>query len=323
VGTLAASEQQIEKVGDMLRITLDVYSGRPNPVVEIADETEARALLREVQQIPSVAGDSEITGEALGFRGFRLEALSDDVVLAPDAGSGVYLPARSLAAGDREAGVAERLLTLMEQGEAPADAPAAAAVLDAPLRQFLLEQLAERGGQSVEDTAAPRAAEPAAAEPTDVTCQIELGVFNPGFWNNDPTVRGNNNCYNYASNWRTNTFAQPGRGCGQQYTAITCQEMTRASLCDGMHRRFDCFPDTEKPRYLVALVVAPGPGFRDFHWFRKQSGEFWGHKPGGTAARNVDNSNALISNPETANRGPYTQFCGYFYGCNSQRMRIR
>ena len=107
------------------------------------------------------------------------------------------------------------------------------------------------------------------------------------------------------------------------YTAITCPEMTRASLCDGVHHRFDCFPDTERPRYLVALVVAPGPGFRDFHWFRKQSGGFWGHKPGGTEARNVDNSGVLITNPETANRGPYTQFCGYFYTCNSQRRRIR
>jgi len=49
------------------------------------------------------------------------------------------------------------------------------------------------------------------------------------------------------------------------------------------------------PRYLVALVVAPGPGFRDFHWFRKQSGGFWGHKPCGTEARNVDNSGLLIT----------------------------
>jgi hypothetical protein len=102
-------------------------------------------------------------------------------------------------------------------------------------------------------------------ESVAVTCTIELGAFNPGFWN-APNVQPYNNCYNYASNWRTNSFAQPGKGCGHQYTAITCPEVTRAALCDGVHRRFDCFPDTEKPRYLVALVVAPGPGFRDYHW---------------------------------------------------------
>jgi hypothetical protein len=129
------------------------------------------------------------------------------------------------------------------------------------------------------------------------------------------------NCYNYASNKRTDTFAQPGRGCGNIYKAITCAEMMRASLCDGLHRRLDCFPDSEKPRYLVALVVAPGPGFIDFHWYRKQKEGFWGHKPGGTAARNTDNSGRVITNPETCDRGPYTQFCGYFYTCRSQRIR--
>jgi hypothetical protein len=132
-----------------------------------------------------------------------------------------------------------------------------------------------------------------------------------------------NNCYNYASNWRTNTFAQPGLGCGHKYNAITCAEVGRGAICDGMHHRFDCFPDSEKPRYLVALVVTPpGPG-ADYHWYRKQKEGFWGHKPGSTAARNVDNSNRVITNPETADRGPYTIFCGYFYGCHSQQLRIR
>jgi hypothetical protein len=151
-------------------------------------------------------------------------------------------------------------------------------------------------------------------------CQIELGAFNPGFWNNDANVRLHNNCYNYASNKRTNTFAQPGRGCGHQYTQITCAEVTRAALCDGLHRRFDCFPASQKPRYLVALVVSPTPGFIDYHWYRKQKEGFWGHKPGNTAARNVDNSNHLILNPETCDRGPYTIFCGYFYTCVSQKI---
>jgi hypothetical protein len=145
--------------------------------------------------------------------------------------------------------------------------------------------------------------------------------LHPGFWNNNPTVMSSNNCYNYASNWRTNTFAQPGRGCGRIYTQIPCAEVTRAALCDGMHHRFGCFPESEKPRYLVALVVIPGGG--DFHWYRKHTEGFWGHKAGGTAARNYDNSGNVIYNPKTANRGPYTIFCGYFYGCNSQRMRIR
>ena len=36
--------------------------------------------------------------------------------------------------------------------------------------------------------------------------------------------------------------------------------------------------------------------------------------PEAPAARNVDNSNLLIfKNPETCDRGGYTDFCGYFY----------
>jgi hypothetical protein len=31
----------------------------------------------------------------------------------------------------------------------------------------------------------------------------------------------------------------------------------------------------------------------------------------------------VITAPQTADRGPYTLFCGFFYGCNSQRQRIR
>lgn len=209
---------------------MDIYSGRPNPVVEIAD-AEARALLREVQEVPSVAGDSEVTGEALGFRGFRLEALGDEVVTAPDTGSGLYLPARALTAGDRGAEVAERLLSLMERGEPPADAPAAATARCPPpaVRARAtsgIGQAVRRGHPGVPCSRAR------GDGPTDVTCQIELGVFNPGFWNNDRPTSG-------APTTVTTTPATGGRtpsrnpaGAVASSTRRSPAEMTRASLCD-------------------------------------------------------------------------------------------
>ncbi|QDQ09198.1 hypothetical protein [Streptomyces spectabilis] len=315
----------------MLRITADIFSGRPDPVSDITDENEVQALLREVDSNRSLfVGEAPAKG-GLGVRGFWLEPLNDE--LGSDFGTEprLYLPVGAQARGGRAAEIGERLVTLMERGE-PAASGEAAEPMDASLREFVIPQLSTPARVTVTDQSTSTesgsqadqgSAEGPAEVSTKATCTIELGAFNPGFWNNDSTVRLNNNCYNYASNWRTNTFAQPGRGCGNMYKAITCAEVTRASLCDGMHHRFDCFPDTEKPRYLVALVIAPGPGFIDFHWFRKQNEGFWGHKPGGTAARNTDNSGNVIYNPETANRGPYTVFCGYFYGCNSQRQRIR
>jgi hypothetical protein len=38
----------------------------------------------------------------------------------------------------------------------------------------------------------------------------------------------------------------------------------------------------------------------------------WTHKPGQTAATNLDNSGNVITDPRTANRGVYTDFCGFF-----------
>ncbi len=236
----------------------------------------------------------------------------------------VYLSAGAYAASPKANDLAERFISLMTTAEIPAaTADVEMLPLDESLQTFLREQFDISSRTSALDTeASPTAAESAASEAiAAATCTYDMSPYNPGFWNNNPTILRNNNCYNYASNKRTDTFAQPGRGCGRMYTAITCAEMTRASLCDGLHRRYDCFPQSEAPRYLVALVVAPGPGFVDFHWYRKMKEGFWGHKPGSTPVRNVDNSGRVINDPATCNRGPYTHFCGYFYTCRSQRIR--
>jgi len=61
--------------------------------------------------------------------------------------------------------------------------------------------------------------------------------------------------------------------------------------------------------HKVALVVAPGD---DFHWYRLDNNGQWSHKPGSDPVRDVDESGNKITNPETADRGIYTSFCGYF-----------
>ena len=40
----------------------------------------------------------------------------------------------------------------------------------------------------------------------------------------------------------------------------------------------------------------------------------------GTAARNTDNNGVVITNPETCARGPYTDFCSYFYAGKSVKI---
>jgi hypothetical protein len=95
---------------------------------------------------------------------------------------------------------------------------------------------------------------------------------------------------------------------------MACSNVTNAALADGLSPRCTCLADGEYPRRLMALVVAPG---FDYHWYRKQQGGFWGHKPGGTAARNWDNNGALVIDPQTCARGFYTDFCGYLYAGKS------
>jgi hypothetical protein len=306
-----------------------MFSGRPNPSWIVTDEAEIRATLSQLSQRRELLTAAPTETAGLGLRGVSIEAMDDELPseVGRELGSSpqLYLALDAGARSGAAEELAERLLALTQQGASTASGADADAVADADARAFAAQQL--RAGRRATVLDAPDSppgvadVEAAEAAPAAAACQIELAPFNPAFWNTNPAVRAHNNCYNYASNKRTDTFAQPGRGCGSQYRAITCPEVTRAALCDGLHRRYHCFPETERPRYLVALVVAPGPGFVDFHWYRKNQEGFWSHKPGGTAARNTDNSGRVIADPRTCNRGPYTHFCGFFYTCRSQRIR--
>lgn len=294
----------------MLQITADMFSGRPNPTW-IVEANEAGNLLKEISQNRSAIGTVDEGHQGLGYRGLVVETLIDNV-------AGKYdLPHTfRIAHNDHPKGLelGERVFTSMVQAQ----------LLEEGLRSAVIQELQRMGSRaeiSEPDQVPPSAPatiklESAVRPVSAVTCFIELGAFNPGFWN-DPSHITRNNCYNYASNRRTDTFAQPGRASGHPITALNCANVTAAALSDGLHHRYNCFPDSEKPRWLMALVVAPG---YDYHWYRKQKEGFWGHKPGGTAARNTDNNGAIVWNPETAARAPYTDFCGYFYACRSQKI---
>ncbi|MCP2259809.1 hypothetical protein LX15_003518 [Streptoalloteichus tenebrarius] len=307
----------------MLRIAADLFSGRPNPVWTVDDEARVRETLRALSQEESLLTEDVPPNSGLGFRGFRIQLFSDELAQGFELGSSVYLPVGRESRGPRSDELGERLIGLLGQEGTSVRMQDELPPLEAPLQQFLTTELDYSASQSF--TAAASVPDIAGEQPEEAapqaTCFYEHAPYNPGFWNNDSTVRWCNNCYNYASNWRTDNFAQPGLGCGSVYQALRCDEVTRAARCDGVGRRYiDCFPDPEKPRWLIALVV--GPGY-DYHWYRYVSDGFWGHKPGATAVTNLDNSNVVIKDPKTANRGRYTDFCGYFYSCRTQQRRIR
>jgi hypothetical protein len=311
-----ATDPPSQREASMLQITADMFSGRPNPTW-LVEADEANDLLQEIAKNRSAIGGVSEGFQGLGYRGLVVEVLIDNIAGKHDLPHTFRIGHNADANG---LAIAERVLGSMQKAK----------VMEKGLHALVAEELKRQGAiakpqeeiSEVDHPAPPAASTASGAEKAGgaaaktVTCWIELGHFNPGFWN-DAAHIGANNCYNYASNRRTNTFAQPGRATDHQATVMACDKVTAGAISDGLHHRYNCFPDSEKPRWLMALVVAPG---YDYHWYRKQQEGFWGHKPGGTAARNYDNNGAVIMNPETAARGPYTNFCGYFYACKSQKI---
>ncbi|MCP4960464.1 MAG: hypothetical protein GY925_14495 [Actinomycetia bacterium] len=132
-------------------------------------------------------------------------------------------------------------------------------------------------------------------------------VWEPEWWNH-ASRQNYNNCYNYGTNYRTDTYAQPGKAAGAMYTSLTCASVKPAAEADAL---IDApFVDNACPTegHLVALVVWPGG---DYHWYRKDASGWWSHKMGGTPATSKDNAGNWIVDPRTADRGPYTEFCGF------------
>ena len=85
--------------------------------------------------------------------------------------------------------------------------------------------------------------------------------YTPSTWNTNKQL--DNNCYNYANNKVTDTFAQPGRGSGAKCRAQDAVCMRNSAVND--HLEFmDVAAGAPIPRvpngkkHLVALYVRPG-----------------------------------------------------------------
>jgi hypothetical protein len=140
-------------------------------------------------------------------------------------------------------------------------------------------------------------------------------AYMPAYWN-DGAIRPYNNCYNYANNRRTDRFSQPGWAHGYSGYDITVAQLRAAAIADGLEPT-DSSSVSPVGKTKVALVVGTVGGSPDYHWYRKDINGLWTHKPGGTSATNLDNSGVAITNPETANRGGYIHFGGYFFTSSS------
>jgi hypothetical protein len=283
----------------MLSLTLDAFSGRPNPTWLLPTPAAGRVLDIFRDETPGAVAVADAFAP-LGYRGLHLDVLDPGLALArrmprrmffsPFGGSISHAPraieALAIAAAHGVARAIDRAMEFVRE---------------------IVRWIIEACRRALATPPPPRTLPPGQRR---WPCAHETQPYDPHFWN-DPAHILQNNCYAYAANRREDLFPQPGRGAGRpmlRYDELLTGPVTAATMADGARRFDDCLPASEAPRLLVALVVAPGI---DYHWYREH-GAFWGHKPGPTAARDFDEAHALILDPQVCDRGPYSDFCGYF-----------
>ena len=269
-------------------VTLHIYSGRPDPSWELSDE-QAAELAERIYSIenatllkpPGVVGN-------LGYSGFSISAVREKYL---EPSIYIHKGVVDLARFDMNRisdnpDLEEWLLSTAENS------------ISDEAREHVKTELGGIGIKALfADSKSPALA------------MFAVPPFDPGKWNNDPNIRTRNNCYNYANDKITNTFAQPGLGTGQMYSAFECTNVGDAARRDGQVP-VSSASSTPAQGHFIALVMWRGG---DYHWYRLDSNGKWSHKPGQTPARNTDNSGALIDDPRTCDRGPYTDFCGFYH----------
>ena len=135
-------------------------------------------------------------------------------------------------------------------------------------------------------------------------------------WRRGDVMQYNNNCYNYACNKATGTYAQPGRAAGQIYTALRARPVLDAAMRDGLEWLGNPAPG-EFPKTRACLVALVVERDWDFHWYRLERNGRWTHKMGGFPSTEYDNSGNIITDPRLCDSGDY-KFVTFMSYCKKQ-----
>lgn len=297
----------------LLKVELDIYSGRRNPSWTL-DEEKNKEFFEFAGWKEMMLHESAEDQLGLGYRGYVITMLS------PPTKSDISLPNRFRIMGASKQNFPSVANTIKNNLD-PKDIvdrenwllETSGRLVPPELKTYVNDKIRSQKLAPVESIRDSQAESfKGAADLRD--CNIINPPYTPNFWNGDSFVRGNNNCYNYATNYRSDTFAQPGRASGLwlEMPENTCSYATQGAISDGIKPRCDRSGTVSE----MALVIAPPsllPG-GDFHWYRKDSvfGK-WSHKPGATAVKDTDNSGDHIRDPERCDRGDYTDFCGWYF----------
>ena len=286
-----------------LKITLDIYSGRPNPVAQLKGKA-AQDLLERLRPIRRLErGEKGLPSEpTLGYRGLIIEQMGGRTANLPQvfrlAHGDLFGPHLAHRAADADVedficGSTGPLRTLELGRNFPS-------LLAREIRRFREVRL-----RSSIRHATPRPRRSCRCAP----------LYEPAWWNDGGQRELHNNCYNYATNYRTDAFngasrdaSFPGKAAGMVFTAYTREALIAAAVADGLIEYKLAHNQCPSEGHLVALVFVNEGFLQDFHFYRKGRNGSWSHKPGLSPVTNVDNSGATISDPRKADRGIYADF---------------
>ncbi len=295
-----------------VKLTLSIFSGRPNPSI-ILDDASAKNLFKKLS-FGTLKRQTEKTApfpSVLGYQGLIIEQEGKKLNAAMPqllhyAHDMVYADGK---AAKTEGGLESFLFDNFKKLKDVKDLPDFRRTTEILLKEYLdkrklyIENYLKNIDIFRDDILQLKPVCPCAPA-------ADLAA-----WNSSPAVTPHNNCYNYGTNYRTDTFAQPGKAASAQMTSNAACNLPSPGISAKMGAVSDGLIDKPNqdnkcilPGHLVALVN--GPNY-DYHWFRKGPNGRWSHKPGQTPATLLDNSGNIITDPRTADRGPYTNFCTF------------
>lgn len=280
------------------RVTMRIFSGRPNPVRVFTGAEEGVLLqaLAALSDAPAAAKASQLQRVGgLGFRGFLIEPVSPGAKASAPTLSGPVSLYGGIAdyydlAPQRQdlRRIAEyRLLDIFILGVEPD-----VAALAKKESQNLYDEPNCRAGTSGSGSFPGRPA------------------YAPGPWNGAAAI-ASNNCYNYANNRRftSGAWARPGAGGSQPASTGSCSRIKTAAVADGL-ARITAVPNGALPGHGWPVALFIKPGNSDYHFYRQDRSGRWSHKPGAWPVRKCDQRGDPILNVQLADTLDYV-FCGF------------
>lgn len=289
-----------------LIVTIAIFSGRTDPMIEFDDDT-SRQILDYLEPVELV---DEYPEPTLGssYRGITFQQ--------GETGRDPRFPrrftvlngvvfGRGISHSTRDAGVEDYLLST-EGPLLPALADLAEEVANAS--NMTLQEFIKLRREPI-PTPDIGTLEPIHLQSVGCTCGP---LYEPHWWNQTISQDGidiqtSNNCYSYASNIRMDLFTVPGN---RMVTPLTFSEVQRAALRDGYELAGPRSPDRcpDEGHFVAFALDRFGT---DVHFYRKDRSGFWSHKPGSGPATDRDANGARITSPETMHRGEYWRFGSY------------